>query len=290
MPPLESILRTRDGLELVGEHHLRPDCRARVVIVHGYAEHRGRYAALVRALGEAGFESHLMDLRGHGRSEGVRGFVSRFEEYLGDLDLFLMRIEEVADGGVPRILLGHSLGGLISLEYVAKHPATFDALAVSSPFLAPAMPVPPLQMGLAAVTSVLLPKLLGPSPIDSKDLSHDPAVVAAYDADPLVFKTLSPRWFREVQEAQEEVFAGAGAIRLPALFLVGGADPIADPERSRSVFERLGSTDKHLEIYQGYLHEVLNETGRERVIADLLAWLDRQAPAPALPPGPAPAR
>src|SRR5262245_34221144 len=117
MPPLESTLRTRDDLELVGEHHLQPDCRARVVIVHGYAEHCGRYAHVVAALLAAGFECHLMDLRGHGRSGGVRGFVPRFEDYFTDLDLFLTRIEEVASPGVPRVLLGHSLGGLISLGY-----------------------------------------------------------------------------------------------------------------------------------------------------------------------------
>ncbi|HYG62334.1 MAG TPA: alpha/beta hydrolase [Thermoanaerobaculia bacterium] len=286
MPPLESTLRTHDGLALIGEHHLRPGCRARVVIVHGYAEHRGRYASLAAALGEAGYECHLLDLRGHGGSGGVRGFVSRFEEYFADLDLFLTRIEEVAAGGIPLILLGHSLGGLISLGYVLQRPGRFDALAVSSPFLAPAMPVPPLQAGLAAVTSRLAPKLLGPSPIRPESLSHDTEVVAAYEADPLVFKTLSPRWFMEVREAQEEVLERAGEIRLPALFLIGGADPIADPERSRSVFERLGSADKHLEIYQDFLHEVFNETGRQRVIDDLVNWLDRRAP----PVSPRPAR
>lgn len=284
-PPLESTLRTHDGLELVGEHHLRPACRARVVIVHGYAEHRRRYAELVAALGEAGYECHLMDLRGHGRSEGVRGFVSRFEDYFADLDLFRARIAEVAPGAAFQILLGHSLGGLISLAYLLHRPAadaSFDALAVSSPFLAPAQEVPAFQAGLAAVTSRLLPKLLGPSPIDPASLSHDPERVAAYEADPLVFKTLSPRWFVEARRVQEKVLEEAGAIRLPALFQIGSADPIADPARSRAVFERLGSADKHLEIYQGFLHEVFNETGRQRVIADLLVWLERHT-APPLP-------
>jgi alpha-beta hydrolase superfamily lysophospholipase len=285
MAPRKSILRTHDGLDLVGEHHLRPGCRARIVIVHGYAEHRGRYAALVAALGEAGYECHLMDLRGHGRSGGVRGFVSRFEDYFADLNLFLTRIAEVAPGAAFQVLLGHSLGGLISLAYLLRRPAAdlpFGALAVSSPFLTSAQEVPAIQAGLAAVTSLLIPKLLGPSPIDSSSLSHDPEVVAAYDADPLVFKTLSPRWFLETRRVQEEVLEGAGAIHLPALFQIGSDDPIADPERSRKVFERLGSTDKQMEIYQGFLHEVFNETGQRQVLADLLAWLDRQTAPPSL--------
>ena len=249
--------------------------------MHGYAEYCGRYAHLVQALGEAGYECHLMDLRGHGRSGGVRGFVAHFEDYFADLDLFLERVAEVAPGPAPRILFGHSLGGLITLSYLLLHPrpAAFDGLAVSSPFLASAQEVPALRSWLASVTYHLAPKLLGPSPVAAKDLSHDPAVVAAYEADPLVFKTISPRWFLEVRRVQEAVLERAGALRLPALFQIGSADPIASPARARQVFERLGSADKQIEVYQGFLHEVFNETGRQRVIADLLAWLDRHVPA-----------
>lgn len=297
MPPLESTLRTHDGLDLVGIHHLRPSCRGRVVIVHGYAEHCGRYDELVAALDAAGYECHLLDLRGHGRSGGVRGFVPRFGDYLADFERFLARIEEVQPaarerGTVPRVLLGHSLGGLFALDFVLTHPDAFDVLAVSSPFLKPAMDIPWLKASLAALASKLAPTLLTPSEIDSRGLSHDAAIVAAYDHDPLVFKTFNAHWFFEVQRAQEEVFAGAAAIRLPVLFLLGGADPIADPERSRAVFARLGSTDKHLAVYQGFLHEVFNETGRERVVSDLLAWLGERTPAlsplqPAVSPPPA---
>jgi alpha-beta hydrolase superfamily lysophospholipase len=286
MPPLESVLRISDGLTLTGEHHLRPDCRAAVVIVHGYAEHTGRYAEVVSALGEAGYECHLLELRGHGRSGGVHGWVRRFGDYLDDLDLFLQRVEEVrtqvSGRSVPRILLGHSLGGLISLSYVLRRPEAFAALAVTSPFLHPAIEVPALKAGLAAVVARLAPTLLMKSEIKSRWLSHDPAVVAAYDQDPLVFKTLSPHWFFQARQAQEEVLQRAGEIRLPVLFLLGDADRIADPARSRQVYERLGSADKQIVIYPGFFHEVLNETERARVVHDLLTWLDRRAaPTPA---------
>ncbi len=279
MPPLESTLRTADGLALAVQHHLRPGCRAVVAIAHGYAEHVGRYAELLAALDAAGYECHLLDLRGHGRSEGVRGYVRHFREYLDDFDLFLERISEARpkepDRTIPPwILVGHSLGGLISLQYVLRRPSAFAALAVSSPFLRPAIKVPPLKAGLAAVVSFLKPTHLGKSEIAARWLSHDPAVVAAYEADPLVFKTLNPRWFFEVRRAQREVFARAGEIRLPAFFLLGSDDPIADPETARRVYERLGSADKRLEVYPGFLHEILNEVERARVVRDLLAWLD----------------
>ena len=284
MPPLESALQTSDGLTLAGEHHLRPDCRAAVVIIHGYAEHTGRYDEVVAALGEAGYECHLLDLRGHGRSGGVHGYVSRFGEYLDDLDLFLQRVEEVRaqvpQREVPRILLGHSLGGLISLSYVLRRPEAFAALAVSSPFLPPAMEVTALKAGLAAVVSRLAPTYLMKSELESRWLSHDPAVVAAYDQDPLVFKTLSPHWFFQIREAQEEVLQRAGEILLPSLFLLGEADRIADPARSRQVYERLGSAEKQIVVYPGFFHEVLNEVDRLRVVHDLLTWLGQRTPPP----------
>lgn len=272
-----STLFTRDGLALACEHHGRPAPRGTVVILHGYAEHTGRYAHVVAALDEAGYECHLLDLRGHGRSGGVRGYVHRFEDYFEDVDLFVKRVQEVRVPGLPLILLGHSLGGLISLGYVLRRPEAFHALAVSSPFLHPAMEVPVLKAGLAAVASHLIPTYLAPGEIDPKGLSHDPAVVAAYDQDPLVFKTFSPHWFFQVRRVQEEVFERAGDIRLPALFLLGGSDPIADPDRSRAAFERLGSPDKRLKVYPGLFHEVFNELERARVIQDLLSWLDGQA-------------
>lgn len=268
-----------------------------MVIVHGYAEHMGRYAALGAALDEAGYECHLLDLRGHGRSAGVRGYVPHFADYLDDLELFLARVEEVGGGpgqgeAVPRFLFGHSLGGLIALGFVLRRPDAFRALAVASPFLHPAIEVPWLRTALAAVASQFAPLSLTPSELDPRGLSHDPAVVAAYESDPLVFKTLNAHWFFEVKRGQQEVFERAGAILLPVLFLLGSADPIADPRRAESVFARLGSADKRLEVYQGFLHEVLNETERERVVHDLITWLGERAPAPLPAPSavPRPAR
>lgn len=297
MPPLQSTLRTADGLDLAVEHHLRPACRGVVTVVHGYAEHTGRYAALLAALGAAGYACHLLDLRGHGRSGGVRGHVLRFEDYLDDLDLFVARTAEVEAGAEhpaprpPRLLFGHSLGGLIALRYVLHRPDAFDALAVGSPFLHPTMELPWVKVGLAAVASHLSPTFLIKSDIEARWLSRDPAVVAAYETDPLVFKTLNPRWFFEVRRAQQEVLERAGEIRLPALLLHGGDDPIADPRATRRVFDRLGSADKQLQIYPGLLHELLNEieAERERVLADLLAWLGhRTEHLNAPPPKPAP--
>lgn len=271
-----STLLAADGLSLAVEHHFLDAPRARVVIVHGYAEHKGRYGHVVAALAGAGYECHLLDQRGHGDSAGPRGHVSRFAEYRDDLDRFAAAVRERGGAPAPLILLGHSLGGLVSLDFVIHRPDVFSAIAASSPFLLPAFKIPFYKQMIVPLAARLAPALAVPSGLDSGGLSHDPEVARAYDADPLVFPTATPGWLAAVQEAQEEVFARAGEIRLPVLLLLGSADPIAAPERGRALFERLASPDKRLVVYEGLLHEVFNEVERERVIGDLLAWLNEK--------------
>jgi alpha-beta hydrolase superfamily lysophospholipase len=279
-PAAFSRLRTADGLELATEHHAVPGGRGRVVIVHGYAEHKGRYRHLVEILVAAGYSCHLLDLRGHGESGGRRGHVSKFEDYRRDLTRFLDEVRARGAASSPLLLLGHSLGGLIALDFVLHHPQAFDSLAVSSPFLAPALAIPFFKRKVLPLAANLVPKLAVESGLDPKGLSHDAEIVDAYEADPKVFPTVTLGWFSEVQEAQEEVFAKASAIVSPILVLLGGADPIADPDRSRAFFDRLGSASKHLVVYAGFFHEVLNELGRAQVVSDLLAWLDERTAPP----------
>ena len=271
-----SKLRTADGLELATEHHTVAGSRGRVVIVHGYAEHKGRYRQLVEALVAAGYSCHLLDLRGHGESGGKRGHVSRFEDYRTDIGRLVEAMRTLDASPAPLLLLGHSLGGLIALDFVLHHPQAFESLAVISPFLAPALAIPFFKRTLLPLAANIVPTLAVPSGLDSNGLSHDAEVVAAYDADPKVFPTVTLGWWCEVQEAQEEVFEKAPTLVSPILVLLGGADPIADPNHARDFFERLGSADKRLVVYPGFFHEVLNELGRAQVVSDLLAWLDER--------------
>lgn len=268
-------MRTGDGIELATEHHSVPGGRGRVVIVHGYAEHKGRYRELVEALAAARYSCHLFDLRGHGESGGPRGHISRFAEYRTDLDAFLEEVRAIPAAPSPLLLLGHSLGGLIALDFVLHRPEAFAALAVSSPFLAPAFPVPFFKRTLLPPVANVVPTLSVQTGLDPAWLSHDPLVVGAYATDPKVFSTVTLGWFTEVQKAQAEVFEKAPAIVLPTLVQIGDADPIADPNRTRALFERLGGTNKRLLVYPGFLHEVFNELERARVVSDLVAWLGK---------------
>jgi lysophospholipase len=276
---------TKDGLKLFAAHHLLSNPRGRVVILHGFAEHLRRYDKLVAELMDAGFACHLFDLRGHGRSEGRRGHVSRFPEYLDDLDFFVrettQRVSSTSDTTdarveqgleAPLFVLAHSLGGLIVLNYVLHRPRVFDALAVSSPFLAPAFKLPPLAKEVGAIAAYVMPTFSLKSVIQPDWLTRDGSIVTAYKQDPLVSSTVTTGWWQAVRDAQAQVLERAGEIRTPALFLLGDADRLADWRHSRSVFERLGSLNKRLQVYPGFFHEVLNELGREQVIKDLISW------------------
>jgi alpha-beta hydrolase superfamily lysophospholipase len=279
--------RTRDGLQLVSAHRLVAQPRARVVIVHGFAEHLRRYEGIAEELAAAGYSCHQFDLRGHGRSEGNRGHVSSFEEYRDDLELFLKHTQEVLDSvqanaaasgqQIPWLLLAHSLGGLITLSFVLHHPEVFVALALSSPFLAPSFKLPFFADQFSAVAAHLVPTLPIRSIMKPEWLSHDPVIVEAYTKDPLVFSTCTPSWWTAVRGEKRGVLERSGEIKTPALFLLGDADRIADWHCSQQVFDRLRSEPKRLELYHGFFHEVLNEIGRERVNIDILSWFDERS-------------
>lgn len=266
-------LRAHDGTQLVVERHLVEGApRARVVIVHGYAEHRRRYDRIVQPLVGRRFECITADLRGHGDSAGQRGHVSRFDDYLDDLQ----RIVATVATNAPRYLVGHSLGGLIALRYVLERATDVQALAVSSPYLRSAFEVSRTQEALARVAQVVAPRLPFPSPLRAEQVSRDPGEVALYANDPAVFRTTTPRWYSEVTAAQKEVFARAAEIRLPLLMLLGDSDSIADHHGGMEVFALAGSRDKSIEVYPGYFHEVFNDVGREAPIARLVGWLESQ--------------
>lgn len=245
-------------------------------MVHGYGEHRGRYAHVVSRLARDGFECHLFDLRGHGHSGGTITHVDRFAHYLDDLALVVQHVRNI---GSPRplFLVSHSLGGLIALSYVRRENPGVDALAVSDPYLHPAFRIPWPRKALAAILSRVLPKARFDNGLDAKWLSHDEAIVRAYVEDPLVYSTTTPRWYTEVTRAQRELVAGASDIRLPLMMLVGEDDRIADPRAALDVFHRAGSTDKTLRRYPGLFHEIFNEIGRDAVLDDLAAWLTKTA-------------
>jgi len=269
-------IESTDGIKLFFRDHPAENQTARLVLVHGLGEHSGRYDHVIRLLNNKGISVLAYDHRGHGKSEGKRGHIDRFDEYINDLS---MMIDKASDGIPPEMklfLLGHSMGGLIVLNYVEKYPDRVDAVIASSPGLAPADKIPVIKGSLGKLMSSIWPSLSFDNELDPDNLSHDRDVVAAYVKDPLVHRRITARWFTEYLKAMEETVNSGERIRIPLLLQVAGADRIVDPITSKNFFNTIGSSDKTLHFYDGLYHEIYNEkdSNRKRVLADLETWIE----------------
>ena len=251
--------------------------RAVVVLVHGAAEHCGRYGYVIERIVPAGFPLFSMDLRGHGRSQGDRMVIDRMANVVADIDQLITRARQEVPG-VPLILLGHSMGGAIALQYALEHQDRIDALALSAP--AADMDTASFQIRLVSQVLTRIAPRLGVYEVDSRAISRDPDEVAAYDNDPLVPRDKLPaRTIAEMAGAIAKFPERLQSFHKPLLVMHGGDDRITSAAASRMVDENAASTDKTLIIYEGYFHEIFNEpeAERERPISDLLAWLEAHA-------------
>ena len=232
-----------------------------ILIVHGLAEHRGRYAALQESFAAAGYASHSIDLRGHGEAEGFPGKVGSADEFVDDVDAgFGLAAQD--DG--PLFIVAHSMGTLPTLAWLGERGQDGIRGVVLS-----ATPISPGQATLDALAD---PEAPG---IPPETVSRDPEIVRAYAEDPLVFNAnVPPECTAAVMIVSQRAYAAASRVKIPALLLHGGADPIADASGSQELLQLLGSGDKTLKIYDGLYHEVFNEPERDRVIGDVIAWLD----------------
>jgi len=247
--------------------------RAAVALVHGFGEHSGRYANVVESLVPKGYAVHAYDLRGHGRSSGQRGLILSWGEYHEDTRIYLRGVMD-QHAGIPIFLYGHSLGGLIALEYALRDPAGLRAVIASGPTLGPPG-VPPFLLALSRVLSAVLPRFSLDARLEAAALSRDPRVAQAYKDDPLVHGRGTARLGAEFSRTVEWVQAHAGDLRLPLLILHGAADRLSPPAYSLRFYEQAGSQDKtRLELPGGY-HEPHNDVDHARVLADVEAWIAR---------------
>ena len=273
----EGWLTSRDGLRLFRGSTSPADAaavKAHLALVHGYGEHLGRYRETMDRLGQAGYAVHGIDLRGHGKSSGIRAHVDAFGDYLADVDLLFAHVRGQAEGKKV-FVLGHSLGGLILARWLVNRPEGVAGAVLSSPFMGLAFQPPRLKEMAAGLLDRLAPHLHIDSGLQVEQLTRDEAIRKATAADPLYQKVTTPRWFSQSRAAQRETLERASEITVPCLLLVGEADPIARPASGQELFSRLGSADKVLKTYDGFLHEVLNEIGRDRAFEDLGSFLDR---------------
>jgi alpha-beta hydrolase superfamily lysophospholipase len=236
------------------------------VLAHGASEHSDRYGHVAARLVAEGYALYAIEHRGHGRSAGPRALIDRMDNAVADLDSL------VALAGGSVFLIGHSMGGTVALAYALRHQDRLRGLILSGP-LAAVEAAPPHMRIAARVLSALTPRLPLVD-IDAALISRDPAVVQAYETDPLVYHGKLPvRTVAELARAIEAFPDAVPAITVPTLIMYGTADGLCPPEGSLMLSERIGATDKTLLAYEGLYHEIFNEPEQERVLDDLCAWL-----------------
>jgi len=261
-----------EGASLFYRYRHAESDKAGVVICHGLGEHSGRYGNLFDVLTPEGFSYFALDHRGHGKSEGKRGVILNFDQFvLGVKKLVEFAREKM--GKKKLFLFGHSLGGLIAIHYALRFPESIDALIVSGPALKLSVEVPPVKAALGKLLSGLLPSLALSNELDPNLISHDPEVVRNYVNDPLVHDRISTRLFTEMVRAMEVALNRAASLEMPLLAIHGTADRFTNPEGSKIFFEAVSSKDKTLKFYDGFYHESINETEKEKPLEDIRQWL-----------------
>lgn len=246
--------------------------RAILLVVHGLAEHSGRYMTMVNRLVPKGYAVYGFDQRGHGKSPGRRGYVERFSNFVDDLETFFDIIRSRHHDS-KIFIVGHSLGGTIAADYAVQHQDEFDGLILSGAFLKVADSTSSGLIIAARVLSLLLPKV-GIYRIDADALSRDKAIVDAYVQDPLVYRgKISARLGAEIIKATQKLLQQMPKICLPILIMHGTADRLSDPRGSETLYQRVSSPQKTLKLYDGFYHEIFNEPGHEQVFTDMEAWL-----------------
>lgn len=273
---VDGILKAWDGLELYWQswEPAAGEVRGVVALMHGFGEHSARYHHLATVFVRAGYAVIAIDARGHGRSSGNRGHIGRFEEFPRDLDL-LVGEGEKRWPGKHTVVFGHSNGGLIALHHALMSPGRVAAYAITSPFLGFKVKVPAVKVVAGTVMSKIWPTLALPTELDPGVLCHDQAIVDQYANDPLVLSVASSRWFTETKAAQADLMQRAREIKAPFLFLVSGADELADPAAAEEVYHNLGSADREFELLPELKHEILNEAEWEPLARKIVDWFER---------------
>ncbi len=266
-----------------------PGARAVVAIVHGYAEHGARYAHVAAALRDHGMAAIALDLRGHGRSPGRRGHVRRFADYGADVVQLLDRAGEFAAAHgpagqpLPVFLLGHSMGGLVILDLLTAADRARPELAgvvLSSPLLGLGRRITIAERLAARVLDVIWPSCPLPSGLDPSAVCRDPELQARYGADELVFRTTTPRWFREATRAMARVHAATLPQGLPVLLMFASVDKVVDADATRRFAAAHAVGD--VVAFDDTYHELFNDLPerRDAVIDCVTRWLDRRIPTP----------
>jgi acylglycerol lipase len=266
-----STLAGAGGQQIFWQSWSPVQTRGVVVIVHGFGEHSDRYGHVAQRLVAEGYATYALDHRGHGRSQGPRAVIDRLANAVSDIDRLVLLAGD-AHPGLPAFMLGHSMGGLLAVQYALAHQDRLAGLLLSGALAAPDAAPAPARL-IARMLSAVAPRA-GLIALDASLVSRDPQVVAAYRADPMVHHGKLPaRTVAELIAAGQRFPELVANIRVPTLIMYGSEDRLCPPSGSVMLGERIGAADITVIPYAGLYHEILNEPERETVLDDMCAWL-----------------
>ena len=251
--------------------------RAVVCLVHGLGEHTGRYAHVAAALNNAGYAVLGCDLRGHGKSEGLRGHTPSYDALLDDIGRLL---DETAQRypGKSQFIYGHSLGGNLVLNYALRRKPPLAGVVSTSPAIRVTHPLPATQLALAKVMNRLQPTMQMPNGLSLDNLARDPEVILAYKSDPLVHNKISVRLAVEMLQAGEWALTHAAEFPLPLLLVHGTADELTSAAATQKFAGKVRG-DCTLKLWDGFYHETHNEPEKAEVLGFMVAWIGSHVPA-----------
>jgi acylglycerol lipase len=274
----EDRIHGENGLDIF-VRSWRPDTNARgvVVIVPGFNSHSGYYGWVAKQLTASGLAVYAVDLRGRGRSGGERFYVEKLGDWVSDVAT-VMALARSREPGLPVFLLGHSAGGVVSCLYALDHQAELAGFICES--FAFQVPAPAFALAAFKGLSHIAPHA-HVYHLENENFSRDPAVVRAMNEDPLIAGETQPiETAAEIVRADERLQSAFGRITLPLLILHGTADKVTSFAGSQTFYERAGSTDKTIKLYEGHFHDLLNDVDKESVIGDIKRWIAARLPAP----------
>jgi lysophospholipase len=270
------LKRRARGAPALAYRLLRPKEPPKVAVLaaHGYFDHMGRYREAIERWNARGILVAAYDARGHGLSEGARGRILKFEEYVDDLFELLGELEkdDMFRRMGPPVLFGHSLGALVAIHAALRAQDRFAGLALSSPYLGVAVEVPAVKLAVGRLIARFLPAVSLDAGVKGSDCTRSRDIAEAYDRDPLNFKKANTRWFTEAVAAQDVAIADAPKLNVPLFCLQAGDDKIALPSATERFMERVSSVDRQYLRLPGLYHEILNEPDRA-------TWIDKFATA-----------
>lgn len=282
MTPVQCIAAREERVESAGGVKIfvrswRPGAEARgvVVIVHGFNSHSGHYPWAAGQFVAAGLAVYALDLRGRGQSGGERFYIEHVSDYISDIGT-LVALAKSREPGLPVFLLGHSAGGVLSCIYTLEHQAELAGLICES--FAFQLPGPDIALSVVKGLSHLAPHV-HVLKLNNEHFSRDPEFVRAMNEDPLLAGEVQPTLtVAEMVRADERLRKEFPLITLPVFILHGTMDKVTLPGGSQLFYDRAGSKDKTLKLYEGHYHDLLNDIGRQTVMTDIQGWIDARLP------------